>query len=80
MIKAKYEELLPDEFLAAVERLPVFMIPAGLLEWHADHLPLGQDALKPMGSVCNWQSAWMAVLFFRPSMWAVQDFRLSREP
>lgn len=42
----RYEEMSPDEFLAAVDRLPVFLVPTGLLEWHADHLPLGLDALK----------------------------------
>jgi len=49
MPKYKYEEMLPLEFLEAVERLPVFIVPMGLLEWHADHLPLGQDALKSHG-------------------------------
>jgi creatinine amidohydrolase len=48
----RYEEMLPEDFLAEVERLPVFFIPAGLLEWHADHLPLGQDALKAYG-ICG---------------------------
>lgn len=47
--KYKYEEMLPAEFLEAVERMPVFFVPTGLLEWHADHLPLGQDALKAYG-------------------------------
>lgn len=47
----RYEEALPEEFLSMVRRVPVFIVPAGLLEWHADHLPLGQDALKAYG-VC----------------------------
>lgn len=45
----KYEEMLPAEFLAAVKEMPVFFVPTGLLEWHGDHLPLGQDALKAYG-------------------------------
>ena len=45
----KYEEMLPGEFLAAVERMPVFIVPTGLLEWHGNHLPFGQDALKSYG-------------------------------
>ncbi len=49
MPKFKYEEMLPEEFISAVQRLPVFIVPTGLLEWHADHLPLGQDALKAYG-------------------------------
>lgn len=47
--KFKYEEMYPDEFLEAVERLPVFFVPTGLLEWHDNHLPLGLDALKAHG-------------------------------
>ena len=48
----RYEEMLPDEFLRAVKEMPVFIVPTGLLEWHADHLPLGQDALKAHG-ICE---------------------------
>lgn len=48
----RYEEMLPSEFLKAVEKMPVFIVPTGLLEWHADHLPLGQDALKAHG-ICE---------------------------
>lgn len=47
--KYKYEEMLPDEFLDSVKKMPVFFIPTGLLEWHGDHLPLGQDSLKAYG-------------------------------
>jgi creatinine amidohydrolase len=47
--KFKYEEMLPKEFLDAVKEMPVFFIPTGLLEWHGDHLPLGQDAMKAYG-------------------------------
>lgn len=49
MRKIRYEEMLPAEFLEAVKRMPVFIVPMGLLEWHADHLPLGQDGLKAHG-------------------------------
>ena len=45
----KYEEMLPDEFLATVEHMPVFIVPTGLLEWHGNHLPFGQDTLKSYG-------------------------------
>ena len=41
--------MLPHEFLAAIDHMPVFIIPTGLLEWHGDHLPLGVDALKVQG-------------------------------
>ncbi len=49
MRKVRYEEMLPAEFLEAVEHMPAFIVPLGLLEWHADHLPLGQDGLKAHG-------------------------------
>lgn len=42
----RYETMRPREFLEAVRRCPVFIVPTGLMEWHADHLPLGLDALK----------------------------------
>jgi creatinine amidohydrolase len=48
-MKIRYEEMTPREFLEAVEKMPVFIVPTGLLEWHGDHLPLGQDALKAHG-------------------------------
>lgn len=46
MKKYKYEEMLPREFLQAIEEMPVFIVPTGLLEWHGDHNPLGLDTLK----------------------------------
>ena len=49
MVKVKYEEMYPDEFLAAVKKMPVFIVPTGLLEWHGDHLPPGQDTMKAYG-------------------------------
>ena len=48
----RYEEMVPDEFLAAVGKMPVFIMATGLMEWHGDHLPLGQDTLKAYG-ICE---------------------------
>jgi len=48
-MKVKYEEMTPKEFIEAVKAMPVFIVPTGLLEWHGDHLPLGQDTLKAYG-------------------------------
>ena len=45
----QYEQMLPEEFIEAVAHMPVFIVPTGLLEWHGDHLPLGQDTLKCYG-------------------------------
>ena len=46
MENCRYELMRPKEFLEAVKKCPVFIIPTGLLEWHGDHLPLGLDSLK----------------------------------
>ncbi len=45
----KAEEMTPSELRAALERYPVVILATGILEWHADHLPLGLDALKIRG-------------------------------
>jgi len=45
-MKLRYEEMTPAELKAALESRPVVYMPCGLLEWHADHLPLGTDGLK----------------------------------
>ena len=49
MRECRFEYMFPDEFVEAVKALPVFIVPTGLLEWHANHLPLGQDTLKSYG-------------------------------
>jgi creatinine amidohydrolase len=48
-MKYKAEQMTPAELKAAIDRFPVVILPTGILEWHADHLPLGLDALKMYG-------------------------------
>ncbi len=48
-MKYRAEEMTPAEFKEAMDRFPVVILPTGILEWHADHLPLGLDALKMYG-------------------------------
>jgi len=48
-VKYKAEQMTPSEFKAAMDRFPVVILTTGILEWHADHLPLGLDALKAYG-------------------------------
>jgi len=48
----RYEEMLPEDLVRALETMPVVIMPTGLLEWHGDHLPLGQDGLKAHGICC----------------------------
>jgi len=45
----RYEYLFPRELDEAIKECPVFFVPTGLLEWHANHLPFGLDALKIHG-------------------------------
>jgi len=42
----KYEELLPHEFFAEIDRKPIAWVPCGLLEWHGKHQALGLDGVK----------------------------------
>lgn len=38
--------MLPAEYRAAVEALPVVFLPLGTVEWHGEHNALGLDSLK----------------------------------
>jgi creatinine amidohydrolase len=49
MDKVRYEEMLPHEFLTALDRFPVAYVPVGSLEWHGRHMALGNDSLKAYG-------------------------------
>jgi creatinine amidohydrolase len=42
----RYEELLPREFRAILASKPVAYLPWGALEWHGEHMALGNDGLK----------------------------------
>ena len=41
-----WERLLPAEFRATFEGLPVVFLPLGTVEWHGEHNALGLDSLK----------------------------------
>ena len=43
MSSVQYEEMLPDEFRAALAAFPVAYVPFGSLEWHGRHLPYGVE-------------------------------------
>ncbi|MCL1888669.1 MAG: creatininase family protein [Kiritimatiellaeota bacterium] len=49
MTEHRLELMFPNDLVEAVKKMPVFIMPCGLLEWHGNHLPLGQDALKAHG-------------------------------
>jgi len=46
MRKVHYEEMLPQEIVEARTRVAVAYLSIGGLEWHGEHLAIGNDALK----------------------------------
>ena len=46
MEKVKYQEMLPHEIVARRKKCPAAFIGLGGLEWHGEHLGVGNDALK----------------------------------
>ena len=46
MEKFRYHEMLPHEIVARRKRFPAAFIGLGRLEWHAEHMAVGNDALK----------------------------------
>jgi len=46
MEKVRYEEMLPHEIVARRRKCPAAFIGLGTLEWHGEHLAVGNDALK----------------------------------
>ena len=46
MEKIRYQEMLPHEIVARREKFPAAFIGLGGLEWHGEHLAVGNDALK----------------------------------
>ena len=46
MEKFRYQDMLPHEIVARRKRFPAAFIGLGGLEWHGEHLAVGNDALK----------------------------------
>lgn len=46
MEKVRYEEMLPHEIVARRKKFPAAFMGLGGLEWHSEHLAVGNDALK----------------------------------
>ena len=46
MEKVRYAEMLPHEIVARRRKFPAAFIGLGGLEWHGEHLAVGNDALK----------------------------------
>jgi len=46
MQKIRYAEMLPHEIVARRKKFPAAFVGLGGLEWHGEHLAVGNDALK----------------------------------
>ena len=67
MEKVRYEEMLPHEIVARRRRFPAAYIGLGGLEWHGEHLAVGNDALKA-GKLCELAAAKSGGFAF-PTLW-----------
>jgi len=45
-VEVRYELLKPSQLDQIVRETPIAYLPLGSLEWHGDHLPIGNDAIK----------------------------------
>jgi creatinine amidohydrolase len=67
MEKVRYEEMLPHEIIARRKRFPAAFIGLGGLEWHGEHLAVGNDALKAE-KLCELAAARSGGFAF-PTLW-----------
>lgn len=67
MEKVRYEEMLPHEIVARRKRFPAAFIGLGGLEWHGEHLAVGNDALKAH-KLCELAAARSGGFAF-PTLW-----------
>jgi creatinine amidohydrolase len=72
MQKVKYEEMLPHEFLEALQRFPVAYVPVGSLEWHGRHMALGNDSLKAYGILLKTAEKFGGIVV-PPTYWGHMD-------
>ncbi len=47
----------PRQLEAALRRFPAVYVPFGLIEWHSQHLPLGNDAMKAHAHLAHARTA-----------------------
>ena len=67
MQKVRYEEMLPHEIVARRKKFPAAFIGLGGLEWHGEHLAVGNDALKAE-KLCELAAARSGGFAF-PTLW-----------
>jgi creatinine amidohydrolase len=44
--QVEYKNLLPYQFEQRIKKMPLAYVPVGSLEWHGEHLCLGNDGIK----------------------------------
>ena len=67
MEKIRYEEMLPHEIVERRKKFPAAFIGLGGLEWHSQHLAVGNDALKAH-ALCELAAARSGGFAF-PTLW-----------
>lgn len=67
MEKIRYEEMLPHEIVPRRKRFPAAFIGLGGLEWHGEHMAVGNDALKAE-KLCELAAARSGGFAF-PTLW-----------
>lgn len=67
MEKTHYQDMLPHEIVARRRRFPAAFIGLGGLEWHGEHLAVGNDALKAE-KLCELAAARSGGFAF-PTLW-----------
>ena len=67
MEKVWYQDMLPHEIVARRKKFPVAFVPVGILEWHGEHLAVGNDGLIPE-KLCELAAAQSGGFAF-PTVW-----------
>jgi creatinine amidohydrolase len=67
MEKVRYAEMLPHEIVERRRRFPAAFVGLGTLEWHGEHLAVGNDALKAE-KLCELAAAKSGGFAF-PTLW-----------
>jgi len=67
MEKVLYEEMLPHEIVARRRKFPAAFVGLGGLEWHGEHMAVGNDALKAE-KLCELAAARSGGFAF-PTLW-----------
>lgn len=78
-LSPKWEELTSGDFVKAIERSQgTCLLPLGIIEKHAQHLPLGTDLINVRGAVMNAVASEYAVVF--PEYFVGQIFEAQHQP